>query len=101
MSGRSPVGLPRITARCATDIKLAKGLTEFVRVTLERRDGEYLATPTGFQGSGVFSSMSRAEGLLIGPADANSFRTGDQGIVLLLTGAAGDEAFFERRLQKN
>jgi len=100
MGGRDRVGLPRITARCAADIKLAKGLTEFVRVMIERRDDEYFATPTGFQGSGVFSSMSRADGLLIGPAEVNAMQAGDQGIVLLLTGGT-DDAFFERRLQKN
>ena len=37
MSGRRRVGLPRVNARCAVDIKLSKDLTEFVRVKLEQQ----------------------------------------------------------------
>lgn len=101
MSGRGELSLPRITVRCATDIKLAKGLTEFVRVKVERRDHEYFAMPTGNQGSGIFSSVARADGLLIGPAEVNQLRAGDHCAVLLLATGAADTAFFERRLHKN
>ena len=101
MSGMRQLGLPRITARCQTDIKLAKGLTEFVRVKVERRDHEYFAVPTGHQGSGIFSSIARADGLLIGPAETNQLRPGDHCAVLLLGTGAGDTAFFERRFHKN
>lgn len=98
MAGRSEVGLERVSARCSADIKLANNLTEFVRVKLERRDGEYLAAPTGNQGSGILSSLSRADGLLIGPAAVSLLRKGDQATVLRLTATVGDEAFFEERL---
>jgi molybdopterin molybdotransferase len=101
MSGRRQLGLPRITVRCAADIKLAKGLTEFVRVKVERRDHEYFAVPTGNQGSGIFSSVARADGLLIGPAEVNQLRAGDHCAVLLLATGAGDTAFFERRFHMN
>ena len=101
MGGRGVIGLPRIDARCASDIKLSNGLTDFVRVTLERSNGEYLASTTGNQGSGVFSSVARAEGLLIGPADASVLRKNDHATVLLLAAGAGDDAFFERRFQRN
>jgi len=100
MGGRRELGLPRVTARCARDIKLAKGLTEFVRVKVERRDGEYVAIPTGNQGSGIFSSISRADGLLIGPAERDQLREGDSGQVLMLVAESG-EVFFERRFHKN
>ena len=100
IAGRSQVGLERIAVRCAADIRLAKDLTEFVRVKLERRDGEYFATPTGNQGSGILSSLSRADGLLIGPAATTSLRKDDQATVLRLAAGAGDEAFFEERRQK-
>lgn len=98
MAGRIEVGLERVSARCSADIKLANNLTEFVRVRLERRDGEYLAAPTGNQGSGILSSLSRADGLLIGPAAVSLLRKGDQATVLRLTATVGDEAFFEERL---
>jgi molybdopterin molybdotransferase len=102
MIGRGEIGLGRVTVRCASDIKVANNLTEFVRVSLERRDGAIVARPTGNQGSGIFSSLSRADGLLIGPAAASVLREGDQATVLLL-GAPADAAFFEddRRFHMN
>jgi len=97
MSGAAETGLPRVRVRCATAIKVAENLTEFVRVRLERRDGEIFATPTGYQGSGVLSSLARADALLIGPSASNLLRTGDHATVLLLTPGAGVDcaAFFE------
>jgi molybdopterin molybdotransferase len=102
MGGRRAFGLPRISVRCATDIRIASGLTEFVRVTLERRDGEVFAAPTGNQGSGVLSSLGRADALLIGPREVSLLRAGDQATVLVLEAAAAAdmEAFFEARLRQ-
>jgi molybdopterin molybdotransferase len=99
MLGRGDLGLPRMIATCAVSIRTANNLTEFVRVTLERRDGTLYATPTGNQSSGVLSSLSRADGLLIGPAAATTLEAGSQAAVLLLdSGAAVDgDAWFEER----
>ena len=102
MSGMRRVGLPRVGARCAVDIKLGKDLTEFVRVTLKRDAEGWLATPTGSQGSGIFSSVSRADGLLVGPSTETLLKAGAQATVLLLGaygdgGAAADDELFEGR----
>jgi molybdopterin molybdotransferase len=99
MGGYPKLGLPRLPVICATDIKVAANLTEFVRVLLERKDGEIHATPTGNQGSGILSSLSRADALLIGTAKENMFKAGSRAMVLLLDPhAATDEAaFFEAR----
>jgi molybdopterin biosynthesis enzyme len=110
MSGRRGVGLPRVRARCAVDIKTSKDLTEFVRVRLEREGDAYLATPTGGQGSGIFSSISRAHGLLIGPSSETVLKAGAQATVLLLgvdgdgggiggMGAVAGDELFEGRTQ--
>lgn len=101
MTSRSDLSLPRITARCAGDIPTANNLTEFVRVTLSRRNGEIYAAPTGNQSSGVLSSLSRAHGLLIGPARERVLKAGSQAAVLLLDAAAAAdaEAYFEERLR--
>ncbi len=101
MAGMQRCGLPRLDVRCAVDISVAPNLTEFVRVTLSREGGEYTAAPTGNQGSGILSSLARAEGLLIGPAASSILKRGAQAIVLTLTTGAGDEAFFEERLHRN
>jgi molybdopterin biosynthesis enzyme len=58
-------------------------------VVLERRDGEVFATSTGSQSSGVLISMSRADGLLIFPADATELAEGASARVQIL-----DESFF-------
>jgi molybdopterin molybdotransferase len=102
MLGRTDVGLRRIAVRCACDIRVSNNLTEFIRVRLERKPDAILARPTGSQGSGILSSLSRADGLLIGPAATGMLHEGDQAVVLLL-GAPGDEAFFEdeRRFHMN
>ncbi|HYK63862.1 MAG TPA: gephyrin-like molybdotransferase Glp [Patescibacteria group bacterium] len=103
MSGRRRVGLPRVRARCAVDIKTSKDLTEFVRVKLERDADGYRATPTGNQGSGIFSSLSRADGLLIGPSSQTRLKAGAQATVLLLgaDGDAADDVLFEGRRQSH
>jgi molybdopterin molybdotransferase len=104
MGGRRDLGLPRVTARCAVDIKTSKDLTEFVRVRLERRGDELLAAPTGSQGSGILSSLSRADGLLIGPASETVLKAGSQATVLVLdTGAVenSEPCFEERRFQSH
>jgi len=100
MSGRCAYGLARIDVRCAVDIKIAANLTEFVRVTLERRDDAIYATPTGSQGSGILSSVARAHGLLIGPAHETMLNAGARATVLLLGQMEGD-AFFEERLRQS
>lgn len=104
MSGHRRVGLRRIQARCAVDIKISKDLTEFVRVKLERAGDGYRALPTGNQGSGIFSSLSRADGLLIGPSSETLLKAGAQATVLLLGGTDGDaadDAVFEGRRQSH
>lgn len=99
MGGHTRVGLPRVQARCGVDIKVAKDLTEFVRVKLERVGDGFVATPTGNQGSGILSSLSRADGLLIGPSAETLLKAGAQATVLLLGGVAAgiDDPFFEGR----
>jgi molybdopterin molybdotransferase len=103
LSGHRRVGLPRINARCAVDIKTSKDLTEFVRVKLDREGDSWRATPTGNQGSGILSSLSRADGLLIGPSTETILKAGTQATVLLLGGDGGigevtaDELFEGRR----
>lgn len=96
MGGHTALGLPRVTARCAADMKIANNLTEFVRVKLERRGDEFYASPAGSQGSNILSALSRADGLLIGPARENLLKTGFQATVLLLSPLAAEaEVGFE------
>jgi len=102
MAGRSTVGLPRIRVRCAVDIKKAANLTEFIRVRIEKRADGTWAAPTGNQGSGILSSLSRADALLVGPASEPVMREGSEACALLLNvyGAADMEPGFETELPR-
>jgi molybdopterin molybdotransferase len=99
MGGRRHLGLPRVEVTCAADIKVSKDLTEFVRVRIERRGGELHAAPTGNQGSGILSSLSRADALLIGPARETMLKAGSRAVALMLDPYAATDAepFFEER----
>ncbi len=54
MAGRRRVGLPRVKARCAVDIRTAKDLTEFVRVKIERDGRRVGCDADGESGLGDF-----------------------------------------------
>ncbi|HEX7939958.1 MAG TPA: gephyrin-like molybdotransferase Glp [Gemmatimonadaceae bacterium] len=60
------------------------GLTHFVRAVVTRRDAELTARLTGPQGSGLLTSMARADALLIVPADRDRVEAGETLQALLL-----------------
>ncbi len=65
LQGRSPAPLPTFAVRCMTTLKKAPGRTEFQRGVLALEDGEWVVRSTGEQGSGVLSSMSRANCFIV------------------------------------
>ncbi|MGE0684770.1 MAG: gephyrin-like molybdotransferase Glp [Candidatus Binatia bacterium] len=69
MTGHEKPFLPVVSATIGEDIPKAKGLTEFVRCRLVSSKGQYEVHSTGSQSSGVLSSLSLGEGLVIGPAE--------------------------------
>jgi molybdopterin molybdotransferase len=91
MGGHIALGLPRVSARCAGDLRTATNLTEFVRVKLERRGGEFYAHSAGSQGSNILSGLSRADGLLVSPAREAVLKAGYEATVLLLSPLAAEE----------
>ncbi|MFW6039885.1 MAG: molybdopterin molybdotransferase MoeA, partial [Gemmatimonadota bacterium] len=119
MAGHDAVFAPTVRARLAEDYSAKPGLTHFVRVRLERvgaalgepdaagperaeaaeeaagRGGrtapvEWVASLTGAQGSGILSSMARADGLLVLPADRTDAKAGEVFDVMMLGGARRD-----------
>ncbi len=84
MMGFSRWCRPLVEVRLAEDLHKKAGRMHFVRVTLERRDGEILARSTGSQSSGVLRSMVLAQGVLIFPAEATELRAGDTASVQVL-----------------
>jgi molybdopterin molybdotransferase len=80
---------PTLQAKLAETLTKEAGRMHFVRVELERRDGEVFARSTGIQSSGVLRSMTRAQGLLLFPAEATELREGDTATVQVI-----DSEFF-------
>jgi molybdopterin molybdotransferase len=73
-------GLPPVLlkARCQTPLRKKPGRTEYQRGIVTRgSDGQWEVRITGAQGSGILSSMSAANGLVILPHESGSVNTGD------------------------
>jgi molybdopterin molybdotransferase len=51
--------------RCVTALRKAPGRTEFQRGVLRLENGEWVVAATGEQGSGILSSMSRANCFIV------------------------------------
>ena len=75
---------PTLRAKLAETFTKKAGRLHFVRVELERRDSDVIARSTGSQSSGVLRSMTRAQGLLLFPAEATELREGDTVTVQVL-----------------
>lgn len=68
----------QLSARLTTSLKKRPGRTEFQRGILSYDEqGELCVTTTGDQGSGILSSMARANCLIILPADEQGKKVGD------------------------
>jgi molybdopterin molybdotransferase len=88
MCGRRAVFPPTEPARLAGRVSVKPGLTNFLRVRLDRDDGGGLvASLTGSQSSGVLTSMAAADGLLVVPESGGEFEAGDTLPVIVLGGA--------------
>jgi molybdopterin molybdotransferase len=86
--GAAKVFRGRVDVRVREEIALAAPLTHFMRAVVEwERDGAW-ARLTGPQGSGLLTSMARANAQLVVPHDRLVVRAGDTLAALLL----GDEA---------
>jgi molybdopterin molybdotransferase len=67
-------------------VTIGAKLTHFLRATVRPGDdGQLLARLTGAQGSGILTSMSKAEALLIIPEDRSRVEAGETVHAFLLT----------------
>ncbi|HEM45618.1 MAG TPA: molybdopterin molybdenumtransferase MoeA, partial [Alphaproteobacteria bacterium] len=85
MAGHARPRRPRLRAVAAETIRSPEALTHFYRVELEHRaDGPPLARLTGPQGSGILTSMVRADALAVIPDGTGEIPAGAPVDVLLL-----------------
>jgi molybdopterin molybdotransferase len=84
LQGFMALDRPRLDVRAAVAIESREGRTDFVRVTLARRDGAWWAHPAGEPISGHLTPQSRAHALLVVPEALAVVPAGDSAEALLL-----------------
>jgi putative molybdopterin biosynthesis protein len=87
MEGVAPRERPTVRARLARKLPSVLGEDEHVRVRLGRVAGQLVASPLS-RGAGVLTSLVRADGVLVVPADREGEHAGAEVDVSLLRGLA-------------
>ncbi len=77
MAGREDIFKRVFPARLTADIRKKPGRMTFLRGTLSEKGGEFLATPLDGQGSGMISTMVRANIYIIVPEDCTHLKAGE------------------------
>ncbi len=83
MLGKMRLRKPTVEAILEEDVK-SSGRRGFKRAVITKRDGEYYASVTGPQGSGVLTSMVKANGLVIIPEGIRHKKAGERVTVQML-----------------
>jgi len=77
MMGKKILAKPAIRAIIEDDVVNTDGRRLFARVSVTRRGGQYYASVTGPQGSGILTSMAKANGLAVIPENSKGVKAGD------------------------
>src|SRR5215204_6409278 len=85
LEGAPPPESPVAQARLARKLASTMGMDDWVRVRLGRVGGRLVATPLP-RGAGVLTSLVRADGLLVVPAELEGHHAGEDVDVALLRG---------------
>jgi len=83
MEGKTRLAKPAVEAILEEDVPNS-GRRHFMRVMVEKRDGQYYARTTGGQGSGVLTSMVKANGLAVIPEGVRLVKAGESVTVQML-----------------
>lgn len=84
MLGRDRLARPVVEGVLTAPIFNGDGRRVYARVAVARRHGAWFATPTGPQGSNILTSLSRANGLAICPADLPRKEAGQAVKIIML-----------------
>jgi molybdopterin molybdotransferase len=89
MMGHTRIYRTIVTATFQEDLRKRDERKHFVRVVLTHDQGRYNASTTGAQGSGILSSMSKANALAIIDEDRREIRAGETVPVMVLDQSLG------------
>ena len=84
MQGKRNLAKPLISAVSESYLKNTDGRRLFARVIVRKQGRRYFARLTGPQGSGILTSMAKANGLMIVPEDVEEIKEGDEVSVQML-----------------
>jgi molybdopterin molybdotransferase len=84
MLGKTSFAKPTVKAISQSRFKNTDGRRVYARGIVEKRDDRYYVRSTGPQGSGILTSMVRANGLVIVPEDSDGAHEGDEVVVQML-----------------
>ena len=84
MLGKRRLARPVVEGVLTGPIYNVDGRRVYARVEVVGRQGTYYATPTGPQGSNILTSMARANGLAICPADIPAKEAGERVQIIML-----------------
>ena len=84
MMGKNNLTKPTVEAVIEERIINTDGRRIYTRAIVEKRHGQYSARLTGPQGSGILTSMSLANGLVIVPEDKAEVKAGEKVQVMML-----------------
>jgi molybdenum cofactor synthesis domain-containing protein len=78
LQGFYEMPIPKIKAKMIRRVASTLGERNYVRVRVEKSDGDFIASPVRMKGSGILSSMIRANGFLIIPEDREGVDEGEE-----------------------
>jgi molybdopterin molybdotransferase len=84
MLGAEPLHRPMVRAICLEGFDSPVGKRQYVRGRLEVRDGRYVATPVGGQGSHLMGGLAQSNALLVVPDDVGRINEGEPVAVMVL-----------------
>ncbi len=77
MLGKTKFARPTVKAQLQENVENSADRRNFIRVHVEKSGDKLVAKSTGEQGSGILTSVSRANGLLVVPEDVKLVRAGE------------------------
>ncbi|PKI13293.1 molybdopterin molybdotransferase MoeA [Colwellia sp. 12G3] len=84
MQNAQPLKRTHLTVKCSTELRKSPGRMDFQRGVLAVNDvGENVVTSTGSQGSGILSSLARANCFIILPSEQGKVAAGEKVTVQL------------------
>ena len=84
MMGKKNLAKPVVEAVLAEPAVNTGGRRLYIRAIVTKRGGQYHARITGPQGSGILTSMSLANGLVVVPEDTTGVKAGEAVKVIML-----------------